>query len=91
MLSLSTASSKDKKDVSRALDRIHWLAKLCMSQPGVPSSPADLVEKRWAAYGMEGKKSRLLLFSNLKENKSVSLCDIMSDALFITLKYGLKK
>jgi len=33
------------------------VAKPCTSQPGVSSSPADLVEKRWAAYGMEEKKS----------------------------------
>lgn len=67
-VSLSTAGSKGKKRCkdSRALDRIHWPAKLRMSQPGVPSSPADLEEKRGAAYGMEGRKSLLLLFSNLK-------------------------
>lgn len=38
-ISFSTAAQKtNKKDLNRALDyKILWLAKLCVSQPGVPS------------------------------------------------------
>lgn len=67
------------------------MAKPCTSQPGVSSSPADLVEKRWAAYGMEKKNPDFRYFQILKKIAYFfkwTSCQMFY--LSITLKYGLK-
>lgn len=65
-----------------------------MSQPGAPSLPGDLVEKRWVAYSLEEKENPdLHCFQIWKKSVFVFLCEHhQSDVLsFYNFKIWLKK